>query len=57
MEKNYQEKVLTMIHNRLGDRGFLVLGKVEILIGEPKNFFSIVDSRERIYRKCKVIKR
>jgi chemotaxis protein methyltransferase CheR len=57
MEKNYQEKVLTMIHNRLGDRGFLVLGKVEILIGEAKNFFSIVDSRERIYRKCIVIKR
>lgn len=57
MQKNYQEKILTMIYNRLNGRGFLVLGKVETLIGEAKKFFSIVDSRERIYRKCQILKR
>jgi hypothetical protein len=30
----------------------LVLGKVEMLFGEVKKMFTVLDSRERIYRKC-----
>ncbi len=52
MEKTFQEKTLLMIYNRLNEKAFLVLGKVEYLVGETKSLFNIVDSRERIYRKC-----
>jgi chemotaxis protein methyltransferase CheR len=57
MERDFQEKILMKIYNRLHDRGFLVLGKVETLIGESKSLFNVVDSRERIYRKCRIVKR
>ena len=56
MRKEFQEKILLLIHRRLCKRGFLVLGKVEMLIGEARNLFTIVDSRERIYRKCQILK-
>ena len=46
-----------MIHNRLKDEAFLVLGKVETLIGDTKSLFNIVDSRERIFSKCQILKR
>ncbi|TET78867.1 MAG: protein-glutamate O-methyltransferase CheR [Candidatus Cloacimonadota bacterium] len=52
MEKTFQEKILSMIYNRLNEKAFLVLGKVEYLVGEAKSLFNTVDSRERIYRKC-----
>jgi chemotaxis protein methyltransferase CheR len=57
MRPEFQEKVLLLIHRRLCKRGFLVLGKVEMLIGKAKNLFTIVDSRERIYRKCQILER
>lgn len=57
MRRDFQEKVLLFIHKRLSKRGFLVLGKVEMLTGGSKNLFTIVDSRERIYRKCQVLER
>jgi chemotaxis protein methyltransferase CheR len=57
MRKDFQEKILFLIHKRLCKRGFLVLGKVEMLIGNAKNLFTIVDSRERIYRKCQILER
>jgi chemotaxis methyl-accepting protein methylase len=56
MQKEFQEKILLLIHGRLCKRGFLVLGKVEMLIGEARGLFTIVDPRERIYRKCQVLK-
>lgn len=55
MRKEFQEKILLLIHHRLCKRGFLVLGKVEMLSGDAKNLFTIVDSRERIYRKCQIL--
>ncbi len=57
MQREFQEKVLLLIHKRLNKRGFLVLGKVEMLTGGSKNLFTIVDSRERIYRKCQILER
>lgn len=51
MRSSFQEKILLKIYNRLKERGFLILGKVETLIGETKSLFDIVDPRERIYRK------
>ncbi len=57
MEKSFQKKILLMIHNRLKDEAFLVLGKVETLIGDTKSLFNIVDSRERIFSKCQILKR
>jgi len=57
MKRTFQEKILLKIYNRLNERGFLVLGKVETLVGETKLLFTIVDSKERIFRKCRILKR
>lgn len=57
MEKGFQERILSKIYSRLDKGGFLVLGKVETLVGETKKLFNIVDSRERIYRKCLIVKK
>ena len=57
MKREFQEKILLNIYERLKKGGFLILGKVEILVGEVKSMFTIVDSRERIYRKCLILKK
>jgi hypothetical protein len=41
--------VLEMAKDGLG--GFLVLGKVETLLGDARGLFSPVNARERIFRK------
>lgn len=55
MERMFQEKVLLHIYPRLCENGFLVLGKVEMLFGEVKKMFTVLDPRERIYRKCQIL--
>jgi chemotaxis protein methyltransferase CheR len=56
LERGFQERILSLIHERLNERGFLVLGKVETLTGLSRNLFTVVDTRERIYRKCQILK-
>lgn len=46
-----QERVFTVLHDALAPNGFLVLGRVEALIGVARSMFNPVDARERIYRK------
>jgi len=57
MEKNFQEKILLKIYGRLNEKGFLVLGKVETLIGKVKSLFTTVDARERIFKKCQIVEK
>ncbi len=57
MEKEFQKYILSKIYTRLNEKGYLILGKVEGLVGETKKLFNVVDSRERIYRKCLIVKR
>jgi len=46
-----QERVFASLHDALAPNGFLVLGRVEALIGPARSMFVAVDARERIYRK------
>ena len=38
-------------HDALVPGGYLVLGKVETLLGEARRLFEVVDARNRIFRR------
>ncbi len=46
-----QEALFARFHAALVPGGFLVLGKVETLLGPSRNLFAPVDARERIFRR------
>ena len=46
-----QERLFERFHDLLLPGGFLVLGKVETLLGKSRELFAPVSSRERIYRR------
>ena len=46
-----QETLFETFHDLLLPGGFLVLGKVETLLGKSRELFAPVSSRERIYRR------
>lgn len=46
-----QEQLLERFHDLLLPGGFLVLGKVETLLGRSREMFAAVSSRERIFRR------
>ena len=46
-----QETLFERFHDALAPGGFLVLGKVETLLGPVRTRFTPVDARERIFRK------
>ena len=46
-----QERLFDRFHELLLPGGFLVLGKVETLLGKSREFFAPVSSRERVYRR------
>lgn len=46
-----QERLFLQFYDALAPGGFLVLGKVETLLGESRRRFVAVDARERIFRK------
>ena len=50
-KRDFQERLFREFFERLEPGGFLVLGKVEGLCGSAKELFSVVNIRERIYRK------
>jgi chemotaxis methyl-accepting protein methylase len=45
-----QERLFEKFHDALAPDGFLVLGKVETLLGSARSRFVAVDGRERIFR-------
>jgi chemotaxis protein methyltransferase CheR len=47
-----QESLFTMFHSALAPGGYLVLGRVETLLGRPRTLFRPVDLRERIFRRA-----
>lgn len=47
-----QEPLMRKFHEALAPGGFLVLGKVETLMGPLRTLFEVVDSRNRIFRKA-----
>jgi len=50
-ERAAQDALFDHFHKTLAPGGFLVLGKVETLLGEARGLFSPVNARERIFRK------
>lgn len=50
-ERPAQDALFAHFYRALAPGGFLVLGKVETLLGESRNLFSPVNARERIFRK------
>jgi chemotaxis protein methyltransferase CheR len=50
-EREAQDKLFAEFHRVLAPGGFLVLGKVETLLGDARSLFEPVNARERIFRK------
>jgi chemotaxis methyl-accepting protein methylase len=46
-----QERLFQQFYDALVPGGFLVLGKVETLLGPARNQFAAINPRERIFRK------
>ncbi|HEV7838762.1 MAG TPA: protein-glutamate O-methyltransferase CheR, partial [Gemmatimonadaceae bacterium] len=52
LERAAQDALFAHFHKTLASGGFLVLGKVETLLGDARGLFSPVNARERIFRKA-----
>jgi len=50
-DRDTQERLLARFHEALSPTGFLVLGKVETLLGPVRSRFAAVDARERVFRR------
>ena len=50
-DRDTQERLFETFHASLAPGGFLVLGKVETLLGRARAQFTPVDARERIFRR------
>jgi chemotaxis methyl-accepting protein methylase len=50
-ERDTQAALFERFHAALAPGGFLVLGKVETLLGRAREMFAPVDARERIFRR------
>jgi len=51
LEREAQDALFSELHRALAPGGFLVLGKVETLLGDARALFAPVNARERIFRK------
>ena len=50
-DRDSQETLMRRFHDALAPGGFLVLGKVETLLGPARSLFEVVDQRQRIFRR------
>ncbi|MBA3889056.1 MAG: protein-glutamate O-methyltransferase CheR [Gemmatimonadaceae bacterium] len=50
-DRDSQERLFSTFFDALAPGGFLVLGKVETLLGDARRRFTAVDARERIFQK------
>lgn len=50
-DRDTQERLFESFHQALAPDGFLMLGKVETLLGRARTRFAPVDARERIFRR------
>jgi chemotaxis methyl-accepting protein methylase len=51
LERAAQDALFAHFHKTLASSGFLVLGKVETLLGHARSLFTAVEGRERIFRR------
>ena len=52
IEREPQELIVQRFHQVLRHGGFLSLGRTEVLVGQMRDQFEVIDARERIYRKA-----
>ncbi|HVX39811.1 MAG TPA: protein-glutamate O-methyltransferase CheR [Gemmatimonadaceae bacterium] len=50
-DRDTQERLFDSFYEALAPEGFLVLGKVETLLGRARSRFAPVDARERVFRR------
>jgi chemotaxis methyl-accepting protein methylase len=50
-DRESQDALMRRFHDALAPGGYLVLGKVETLLGPSRKLFDAVDSRQRIFRR------
>ena len=50
-ERDAQDKLFAEFHRVLAPGGYMMLGKVETLLGDARGLFEPVNARERIFRK------
>jgi len=50
-DRDAQERLFARLHAALVPDGFLVLGKVESLLGDARQLFRPIDARERIFQR------
>ena len=50
-DRESQERLFRQFRDALAPGGFLVLGKVETLLGETRALFEVVNGRERFFRR------
>ena len=50
-DRETQEQLFRRFHDALVPGGYLVLGKVETLLGPTRSLFDPVDARERIFQR------
>lgn len=50
-DRETQERLFDAFHGALAPNGFLVLGKVETLLGRARTRFTPIDARERVFRR------
>jgi chemotaxis protein methyltransferase CheR len=50
-DRDSQERIFGMFHRSLLPGGYLMLGKVETLLGEWRRLLTTVDARERLFRR------
>lgn len=50
-DRDTQERLFDAFHSALAPNGYLVLGKVETLLGRARTMFTPVDARERVFRR------
>jgi chemotaxis methyl-accepting protein methylase len=51
-DRDTQERLFDAFHKALAPDGFLVLGKVETLLGRARSMFTPIDARERVFRRA-----
>ena len=51
-DRESQDALMRRFHDALVPGGYLVLGKVETLLGASRTLFDAVDTRQRIFRRA-----
>ncbi len=51
-DRESQEALMRRFHDALSPNGYLVLGKVETLLGPSRSLFGVVDQRQRIFQRA-----